>query len=60
VKSHNSKNKCLEEYLTIFPDLDGSSGLDYFRYKETIQPLITIASNNGIMYMKDVQKSPIE
>ncbi|MCP2025744.1 hypothetical protein L1276_000884 [Flavobacterium sp. HSC-32F16] len=53
VKSHNSKNKYLEEYLSIFPDLDGNSGLDYLRYKETIQPLITIASNNGFSYMKD-------
>lgn len=53
VKSHNSKNKYLEEYLSIFPDLDGNSELDYLRYKETIQPLITIASNNGFSYMKD-------
>jgi hypothetical protein len=60
VKNSNSKNKYLEEYITIFPDLESSSGLDYFRYKETIQPLITIASNNGFMYMKDVQKLPME
>ena len=53
VKSHNSKNKYLEEYLSIFPDLDSNSGLDYLRYKETIQPLITIARNNGFSYMKD-------
>ena len=53
VKSHNSKNKYLEEYLSIFPDLDGNSELDYLRYKETIQPLISIASNNGFSYMKD-------
>jgi len=52
VKSYNSKNKYLEEYLTIFPDLDGNSGFDYVRYKETIQPLITIASNNGFSYLK--------
>ncbi|MBF4491481.1 hypothetical protein IR010_02940 [Flavobacterium sp. MR2016-29] len=51
VKSYNSKNKYLEEYLSIFPDLDG--GFNYLRYKETIQPLITIASNNGFSYMKD-------
>lgn len=53
VKGYNSKNKYLEEYLSIFPDLDGNSGFDYLRYKETIQPLITIASNNGFSYMKD-------
>lgn len=53
VKSHNSKNKYLEEYLTIFPDLEGDKGFDYLRYKESIQPLITIASNNGFSLMKD-------
>lgn len=53
VKSQNSKNKYLEEYLTIFPDLDDSTDFDYLRYKETIQPLITIASNNGFSFMKD-------
>ncbi|MNY81339.1 hypothetical protein D3C86_2228590 [compost metagenome] len=52
VKSYNSKNKYLEEYLSIFPDFD-DSGWDYLRFKETIQPLITIASNNGFSYMKD-------
>ncbi|WP_163399415.1 HNH endonuclease domain-containing protein [Flavobacterium fluviatile] len=53
VKSYNSKNKYLDEYLSIFPDLDGDNGFDYLQYKETIQPLITIASNNGFSYMKD-------
>jgi hypothetical protein len=53
VKSYKPKNKYLDEYLSIFPDLDGNNGFDYLRYKETIQPLITIASNNGFAYMKD-------
>lgn len=53
VKSYNSKNKYLEEYFSIFPHLDHDSEFDYLRYKETIQPLITIASNNGFSYMKD-------
>lgn len=53
VKSYNSKNKYLEEYLSIFPDLD-DNGWDYLRFKETIQPLITIASNNGFSFMKDI------
>lgn len=52
VKTHNSRNKFLEEYLTIFPNLEGINGFDYLRYRETIQPLITIASNNGFSYMK--------
>lgn len=48
VKSPN--NKLLEDYLTIFPDLDRSFSIDKFR--QTIQPLITIASNNGFEFMK--------
>jgi hypothetical protein len=53
VKHQNSKNKFLEEYLTILPNLDNLNEFDYKRYKESIQPLITIASNNGFVYMKD-------
>lgn len=53
VKNHNSKNKYLDEYLTIFPNLDEGYEFDYLCYKETIQPLITIASNNGFSFMKD-------
>lgn len=53
VKSSNSKNRFLDEYLTIFPDLDSGNEFDYLRYKETIQPLISIASNNGFSQMKD-------
>jgi hypothetical protein len=53
VKNHNSKNKYLEEYLTIFPDLEDGNDFDYLRYKESIQPLITIAGNNGFSFMKD-------
>jgi hypothetical protein len=53
VKCQNSKNKFLEEYLTILPNLDDRNEFDYTRYKESIQPLITIASNNGFVYMQD-------
>jgi hypothetical protein len=53
VKSQNAKNQYLEDYLTIFPDLEDSSAFDYLRYKESIQPLITIASNNGFSFMKE-------
>jgi hypothetical protein len=53
VKYQNSKNKFLEEYLTILPNFDDRNEFDYTRYKESIQPLITIASNNGFVYMKD-------
>jgi hypothetical protein len=53
VKSHSAKNKYLEDYLTIFPDLENDNAFDYVRYKESIQPLITIAHNNGFSFMKD-------
>jgi len=53
VKQQNSKNKFLEEYLIILPNLEDRNEFDYTRYKESIQPLITIASNNGFVYMKD-------
>ncbi len=50
VKSKNPKSKLLEDYLTIFPDLDRSFSKEKFR--EIIQPLITIASNNGFEFLK--------
>jgi hypothetical protein len=36
VKSHSAKNKYLEDYLTIFPDLENDNAFDYVRYKESI------------------------
>ena len=42
------KNKFLEDYLTIFPDLEAISSV---RFRERIQPLITIASNNGFEFL---------
>jgi len=42
------KNKFLEEYLTIFPDLNRFTKDNF---KEVIQPLITIASNNGFEFL---------
>jgi hypothetical protein len=50
VKDNNPKNKFLEDYLTIFPDLD--KGFSKEKYRESIQPLITIASNNGFEFLK--------
>lgn len=46
---HSPKSKMLEDYLTIYPDLN--SGFDYHKYKENIQPLVTIAYNNGFGYL---------
>jgi hypothetical protein len=51
MKNHAPKNKLLEEYLGIFPDLTSIHGFDYRRYKENIQPLVTIAHNNGFGYL---------
>ena len=44
----NNSNKFLEEYLTIFPSI---SHFDEAIFQSTIQPLITIASNNGFLYL---------
>jgi hypothetical protein len=49
IKKKHPNSKYLEEYLTIFPDLDFSFNRDNFRNK--IQPLVTIAANNGFEYM---------
>jgi HNH endonuclease len=55
VKEKNPKNKLLEDYLTIFSDLEESNGLsEYFtkeKFRDRLQPLITIASNNGFEFM---------
>ncbi|KGO85897.1 hypothetical protein Q765_13775 [Flavobacterium rivuli WB 3.3-2 = DSM 21788] len=51
ISSYYPKNKLLEEYLTIFPALSAKSGFEYQRYKENIQPLISIAQNNGFLYL---------
>lgn len=50
VKVKNPKNKFLEDYLTIFSDYDKNFSKEKFR--ETVQPLITIASNNGFEFLK--------
>lgn len=56
VREKNPKNKFLEDYLTIFSNLDEVGSLpEYFtkeKFKERIQPLITIASNNGFEFLK--------
>jgi hypothetical protein len=49
-KHHNSKSKYMDEYLSIFPNIDN---FEKEKFSNTIQPLITIASNNGFLYMKN-------
>ncbi|QJD95984.1 hypothetical protein HH214_08885 [Mucilaginibacter robiniae] len=50
------RSKFLEEYLTIIPDLSAtrqlSSAADKQRFREQLQPLITIAANNGFEYLQ--------
>jgi len=47
----NPAHKLLEDYLSIIPDLSALKELDdeqlRIRFKDTVQPLITIAGNNG-------------
>jgi len=55
IKSKSPGNKFLEDYLTIFPDLDEVNDLagsfTREKFKERLQPLISIASNNGFVFM---------
>lgn len=50
IKHKHPNNKLLDDYLTIFPSLDAGS-ISEDRYKNYMQPLITIAKNNGFEYM---------
>ncbi|MDA9555736.1 hypothetical protein N9R54_05815, partial [Pelobium sp.] len=50
IRKKSPNNKLLEDYLTILPDLDENFTEEKFR--ERIQPLITIASNNGFEFLK--------
>ncbi|RZK42712.1 MAG: hypothetical protein EOO90_06640 [Pedobacter sp.] len=55
IKYKNPKEKLLEDYLSIFPDLESMKVLpdDYKgKFKSIVEPLITIASNNGFEYMR--------
>lgn len=49
-RHHNSKSRYMDEYLSIFPNIDS---FEKEKFSNTIQPLITIASNNGFLYMKN-------
>lgn len=50
MKIKKPESKLLEDYLTIFPDLNMNFTKE--KFKERIQPLITIASNNGFEFLK--------
>jgi len=48
IRDKQPNNKLLEDYLSIFPNLET---LNAEHYKNQLQPLITIASNNGFEYL---------
>jgi hypothetical protein len=56
IQAKSPKNKYLEDYLTIFPNISDinklSGNFTRDRFKERIQPLIIIASNNGFEFME--------
>lgn len=47
VRLNKPNNRFLQEYLTVFPDLNISKN----RYAECIQPMLMIAHNNGFEWM---------
>ncbi len=49
VTKQDPKNKFLEDYLTLFPAVNDS--LNKTNFRDRIQPLVTIAANNGFEYM---------
>lgn len=56
VKKKQPENKFLQEYLTLFPELSDLDHIDECftkeKFRDTIQPLVAIASNNGFEFMK--------
>jgi hypothetical protein len=49
-KLYNPKSKYMEEFLTIFSSIDT---FEKEKFSSTIQPLLTIANNNGFLYMNE-------
>lgn len=50
VRRKKPKSKILQEYFTVLPD--STLELSEIKFREIIQPLISIASNNGFEFMK--------
>ena len=49
MKERQPRNPLIEDYFSVFPDLDNS--ISRAKYREHLQPLITIAANNGFEYL---------
>lgn len=55
VRSRQPRNKLLEDYLTIFPDIDlavSDKAAAKLKLREQVQPLISIAANNGFEFLR--------
>jgi hypothetical protein len=51
MRERQPRNKVLEDYLSVFPDLNNSFTKD--RFRSVIEPLIQIASNNGFEFLSN-------
>lgn len=60
ITRNQPRNKFLEDYLSIFPDLMSTDFIEQSFTKERladrVQPLISIAANNGFQFMTDAWK----
>lgn len=53
VRERDRGNKILQDYLSIIPDIEKIEfSIAKEKFRNTIQPLITIAANNGFEYLK--------
>lgn len=48
IKSKAPKNRFLEDYIPLFPDLE----INKNKYEEYIKPMLSIAHNNGFQYLE--------
>lgn len=51
ISHHSPKSKLLQEYLYLFPEENSKVNFDYYRFKDIITPLISIAANNGFQHL---------
>jgi hypothetical protein len=49
MRERQPRNKILDDYLSVFPDINNSFTKDGFR--SVIEPLVQIASNNGFQFL---------
>lgn len=50
VRKKSPNSKLLEDYFSVFPNLENT--LIQAKFREVIQPLVSIAANNGFEFMK--------